>query len=93
MAQTLLVSYDLKSPETSSDYARLIEYIKSFAGYCKPLYSFWFVKTDKSCSEVRDEIKKRIDSNDKVVVVQVTGSHWASVNLTAVDAEWMKNNL
>ena len=89
---TLLISYDLMSPETRKDYKELIDCIKSFP-WAKPLYSVWFIKTDKSCSEVRDELKLRVDSNDKILVIDVTGKPWATYNFPKEVLDWMHSNL
>jgi len=89
---TLLISYDLISPETREDYEELIDYIKSFA-YTKVLYSAWLIKTDESCSEIRDEIKTIIDDNDRLFIVDVTGADWASYNISDNVTSWMKENL
>jgi len=90
---TLLISYDLLSPETRNDYEVLIKYLKSFNFWAKPLLSLWLVKTDKSCDNVRDEIKLRIDSNDKVLIVDVTKRPWATHNISKEILNWMHGNL
>jgi len=91
--KTLLISYDLRVPETSEDYKKLIKYIKSFGTWAKPLYSVWLVKTDKTCATVRDEIEKETDSNDRTLVIEVTGADWATTNVDKEVTDWMKKNL
>lgn len=89
----MLISYDLRVPETSDDYKRLITYIKSFSLWAKPLYSVWFVKTSKTCSQVRDEIKRETDANDRALVIEVTDADWATSNVDTEVTDWMKKNL
>lgn len=91
--KTLLISYDLGVPETSEDYKKLIDYIKSYGTRAKPLYSVWLIKTNKTCSQVRDEIRDKTDSNDKTLVIDVTTADWASRGLGKDVTEWMKKNL
>lgn len=91
--KTLLISYDLGVPETSDDYKTLIAYIKSFGTWAKPLYSVWLIKTDKTCAQVRDELNAKIDTNDKTLVMDVTGVDWASMRVDREVTEWMKKNL
>ena len=91
--KTYLISYDLGVPETSEDYKSLIAYIKSYGTWAKPLYSEWLIRTDKTCAQVRDEIGKQTDSNDKVLVIDVTGTAWASNHLDKEVTDWMKKNL
>lgn len=90
---TLLVSYDLWWPETSKDYETLIKQIKSYSDYKKALESFRFIKTIKNSADVRDELKRYVDKNDKLLVINVTWdgrwSYWLPVDVT----EWMKKNM
>lgn len=87
---TLLISYDLGLPETISDYHILIEYIKSYSYWAKPLQSVWLIRTNKSTAQVRDEIKLRIDNNDKVLVIDITNKPWASFNISKEVTGWMQ---
>ena len=90
---TYLISYDLGIPETTKDYQLLIDYIKSYGTWAKPLYSEWFIKTNKTPAVVRQEISNLIDNNDKVLVINVTGADWSSYNLSEEVTKWMKDNL
>ncbi|HBH46872.1 MAG: hypothetical protein A2445_05655 [Candidatus Jacksonbacteria bacterium RIFOXYC2_FULL_44_29] len=90
---TLLISYDLGLPETYEDYKLLIQYIKSYSSWAKPLQSVWLIKTTKTSAQVRDEIKAKIDSNDKILVVDVTKTGWATFNVSKEVTGWMKENL
>lgn len=85
-----MVSYDLGSPETSEGYARVIEYLRSYNTRSKPLYSLWFIRTAKSCTNVRDELRRITDSNDKVLVMDVTNIDWAIQNIDNETTNWIK---
>lgn len=89
----LLISYDLGVPESSEDYKRVIDHIKSHSTWAKPLYSVWIVKTDKTCATMRNELKALVDSNDKVLVVDVTGDGWGSYNLSKEVTDWMEKHM
>ncbi len=89
----ILISYDLGVPETSEDYKKLIAHIKSYGTWAKPLYSTWFVKTEKTCAQVRDEVKKFLDKNDKLLVMDVTDDNWATYGVDKEVTDWMKKNL
>ena len=90
---TYLISYDLGLPETYDDYKILMQYIKSYSRWAKPLQSVWLIKTDKTVSQVRDEIRDRVDSNDKVLVIDVTNANWGTYHVSKEVTDWMKNNL
>jgi hypothetical protein len=80
-------------PETREDYKRLIDHIKSYGTWAKPLYSVWLVKSSKTASQIRDDLTRYVDSNDKLLVMNVTGTSWASLRLPDAVATWMKANL
>lgn len=67
---TLLVSYDLRAP--GKDYSSLWDHLKSYPGYIKPLESFWIIRTFSTCDKVRDAAKACVDSNDKLIVIDIT---------------------
>jgi hypothetical protein len=90
---TLLISYDLGVPETSDDYKKLIAHIKSYGAWAKPLYSVWFIRTDKTCAQVRDETKKFLDANDKLLVMNVADDDWATKSVDKEVTDWMKKYL
>lgn len=88
-----LISYDLRVPEKSEDYDTLIKYIKSHDSWAKPLYSVWFIRTNKTVSKVRDEIKEKTDANDRTLVIDVTDANWATTGMKPDVSEWMKDNI
>lgn len=87
----LMIGYDLNRP--GQNYTALIKEIKALGSWCHPLESTWVVKTTKSVSQVRDTLKNYVDGNDELLVMDVTGTSWASYNLDQRVAEWLKANL
>lgn len=88
-----LISYDLRVPETSDDYKRLIKRIQSYDYWATPLKSVWFIKTSKSVSQVRDDLNSETDVNDGLLVIDITGSNWGTVGVSTEVTEWMKQNI
>lgn len=91
MNNTILVSYDLIAP--GKDYSRLWEHLRSYSSWTKPLESVWLLKTQRSATEVRDNLKSHIDKNDKLLVIDVTSKAAAWHNLGDKINQWIKNNL
>ena len=90
--KTYLISYDLIKPETLPEYIRLFNTIKSAKFWAKPLRSMWLVKTTLSSAQIRDELRKATDTNDKILVIEVTND-WASYNLPKEITDWMQQGL
>lgn len=89
----LLISYDLGVPETSKDYQNVIKYLKSLGTWAKPLYSVFLVLTNKTVSEVRNQIKDLTDENDKILVLDVKNDSWATARISTDVTSWMNKNI
>ncbi|MDO8183357.1 MAG: hypothetical protein Q7T49_00005 [bacterium] len=87
--KTYLITYDLIRPESSPDYTRLFNYIKSHISWAKPMASTWIIKTDMEAVDIVNQIRTVTDSNDKILVIEVT-SDWASFNNPNDVVEWMR---
>ncbi|NTW30461.1 MAG: hypothetical protein HGA33_04225 [Candidatus Moranbacteria bacterium] len=89
--RALLVCYDLGVPESSEDYQKIADYIDTFPDWCKPLQSQWIVLSDgKSVSDVRNDLMTLTDTNDKILVIDITDDLWASARLKTSVADWLK---
>lgn len=88
--KTIMVNYDLIGPDR--DYPRLFSYLEALGSHTRPLRSMWLVRTFKSVTQVRDELKRFVDANDEVVVMDVTGDSWAT-NFSDTTTAWMKGNM
>ncbi len=72
-----LISYDLDKP--GQDYTSLIKELERLGAF-KILYSEWILQSDASAVQLRDHLKAFIDSNDKLLVVGLTGeAAWTSL--------------
>lgn len=84
-----IVSYDLCSP--GRNYNELYEVIKKYPHWAHITESTWFIKSDSSCVEVRENLSKWMDSNDKIFVAELTGNAaWKNV---ICDDDYLKRNL
>ena len=83
----LLVSYDLRQP--GRDYKPVHDYLRTFE-HCKPLESLWLIDTGESTSVVRDSLRRRMDQNDKVLVIKCEHT-WHGSNLGC--GEWLNSPL
>ncbi len=90
--KSILVAYDLiGTDETSEDYRRLIARIKEYPNWAKVQYSMFIVKTDLTCVQVRDDLDRFLDANDRIFVAELTGAAaWRNVICTD---DWLKTNL
>jgi len=88
---TLLISYDLKTP--GKDYVKLWEHLRSYGNWARPLESVWLLRSSYSTEQVRDSILNYIDKNDKIFIVDVTDRLAAWENLTADVVQWIGSTL
>lgn len=86
---SMIISYDLLKP--GHRYDALIEAIKSYGTWAHITESTWFIKTDQTCSQVRDTLSSAIDNNDLLFVAKLTGAAaWTKV---LCSNDYLKNNL
>ncbi len=88
---TYLVGYDLDKP--GQDYSDLYDFLKSFNNWWHHLDSTWLIESGMTTVEVRNKLKKYIDSNDEILVVNVSGDSWASYGFNERGTNWLKDNI
>lgn len=74
---TYLVSYDLNKP--GKNYDDLYEAIQNASNgvWCKPLRSVYIINSSLSAKAIYDRLTPCLDSNDLVLVIEVTrNSYW-----------------
>ena len=78
-----MICYDLLKP--GKDYEPLIARLKQW-GANKILYSQWVLRTEQNAVQIRDDLKKFIDGNDRLLVSGLTGeAAWTSLISSAED--------
>ncbi|AQR95533.1 hypothetical protein [Clostridium saccharoperbutylacetonicum] len=67
---TYLITYDLN--KSDQNYSCLCESIKSLGFWAHFMDSTWFVDTDYSPEQIRDELLKVMDSNDSLFITKIS---------------------
>lgn len=88
--KTLLVGYDLNK---AKDYPKLHEALKAEPLWWHYLDSTWLVRSNSSCFEMRDKLRSLIDSDDELLVIDVTGDSAGWVGFPDRAGQWIKDNL
>lgn len=88
---TLLIGYDLN--KSGQNYEDLIEQLKAYPNWWHYLDSTWLIRTDDSHTVVRNALKEHIDSNDELLVIDVTGDAAAWTGFAGEAGQWIKDNL
>lgn len=88
---TYLIGYDLNRP--GKDYPQLIEAIKKLSSiWWHHLDSTWIIQSNESAKTIRDTLKKHIDANDELLVVN-SGGEGAWTGFNDSGSNWLKENL
>lgn len=90
--KTYLISYDLKAPRNLNDYTRLINTIKTANYWAKPLESVWLIKSWLLSAQIRDELIKVINKDDKLLVIEIT-DNWAAYGLSKDVVVWLQGGI
>lgn len=86
-----LVSYDLKSAD--KNYDGLHNAIKGLGRkWWHYLDSTWFVVTDSSINQCSEILRREIDGNDLLLILDVTNYTEANGWLPSKAWEWLTNN-
>ena len=88
---TFLIGYDLDTP--GQNYEGLAEQIKSLGAWWHHLDSTWLVKSDLDQVAIRDRLKSVLDSNDELLVVNVSGDAAAWCGFDQRGSKWLRDNL
>lgn len=86
---TLLVGYDLN--KSGKNYDDLIKAIKEEGAWWHHLDSTWLVKSSKTPAGLRDQLKKLIDSDDELLVIDVSGDARAWTGFNDSGSKWLKD--
>lgn len=83
------ISYELRKP--GQNYDALYETIKTAISWCHPMTSHWFILTNQSAQTWVDKLRRVMDENDYIFVVDITGQErqgW----MPKSDWEWLEQN-
>ena len=81
MSKPYLISYDLDKP--GQNYDKLIARLKQH-GAVRVLLSQWVLTTTWTAVQLCDDLRAYTDSNDRILVVQISGD-WAYSNIMAAE--------
>lgn len=84
-----MVSYDLIKRK---NYPELIQALEGF-NYWHCLGSTWIIKSDKTAMALATELLQHIDSDDKLIVVTLTGQGAWTQSFSTQCKDWLQNNL
>lgn len=90
MTQTYIISYDLSNP--GRNYEDLLKRIKSYHSWARLGGSAYVIKTEKTYVEIRDDLMKSLDENDKLFVGTVNAPA-AWIGLAKDVSDWLRDNL
>jgi CRISPR associated protein Cas2 len=92
MKQAYIISYDVAQlSDESETYQKLFKYIKGHRTWAHINKSVWAIKTDKSASEIRDEILEIVPEDSSVFVIR-SGVEAAWSNVLCRN-KWLKDHL
>lgn len=83
------VSYDLN--KAGQNYEGLINEIRTFNGYRKVMKSHWFVCHNGNAAQVYEKLKKHLDKNDHILIMEATKNYHGCLPNEVWD--WLKRHL
>lgn len=90
--KTYLITYNLIFTENGPLSLSLINKIKSYQYWAKPLPNVWLIKTLNDLRTVIDYFRPDLYPGDKILIIEVS-NNWISLNLDPDVVNWMKGGL
>jgi hypothetical protein len=87
---TLLVGYDLNKQK---DYPAIWSALEEMGTWWHHLDSTWLVRTEMTPVQLRNALREHIDSDDELLVIDVTGRSWAGAGFSSRAYDWLKKHL
>lgn len=84
-----IITYDLL--KAGQDYTSIHEYLQSL-DFARPTESTYIIKTEKTLTQLFNDLSYLFDSNDHFFIAELTQSLWVGRTVTEV-FEWLNNNL
>lgn len=69
-----IVSYDLI--KQGQNYECIIKKLEAYSNHWHMQQSVWIVVSDQTATQIRDSLKKCLDSNDKLFVGKLSAAAW-----------------
>lgn len=89
--KSYIVVYQLEN--SSNDYSKISEKLKSYSGWAKPFDRTWLIKTDKSAVEIRNELASSIERRGSIMVIRISEAAWATSRVQTNINDWMHENV
>ena len=89
MKKVYNVSYDLN--KSGKDYKGLHDELKSTSEYFHLLDSTWLLHTSESAHQIWERLKEHVDSNDRILIAQITSNKQGWLSKAAW--EWLDAKL
>lgn len=90
MSNNLHISYDLINP--GQNYPAVIKSIQSLGKWAKIHKSFWYVRSNYTALQALEHIKRALDSNDTLYVVDSTNNDAWMYNVSTEAASFIETN-
>jgi hypothetical protein len=89
VSKVYCVSYDLNSP--GQDYKNLYNELKRSNSWWHYLESTWLINTNETASQFCERLRKHIDKNDGLLIIEVTNNYQGCLSEEAW--KWIRENV
>lgn len=90
MANNLFISYDLYKP--GQNYEAVISEIKTLGNWASIHKSLWYVDSPLTAQEAEQRLWAKMDSNDKLIVIDASHNQAAWNNLPDNVSQFIKDH-
>lgn len=89
--KSYLVTYNLNN--YAKYYSPLSDRLKGFPRWAKIFQRTWIICSSMPVGRIRTILSNVIEDEGRILVVEITNSNWAALNIDDKVVEWMKENI
>lgn len=69
------------------------EHMKGYATWARLNYNLWMVTFEGKSSQLRDRISTAVKKSCDIMVINISGDGWATLNINRNITDWMTENI
>ncbi|MBD5219510.1 MAG: hypothetical protein HDS72_04605 [Bacteroidales bacterium] len=80
-------------PRQSFNSEQFIEHMRDYPHWAQLMTQLWMVSYDGSATQLRDNIASATQKTCEIIIINITGDGWATLNIDRGLTDWMTENV
>lgn len=80
-------------PKEDFDLEKFYTWMKSYPHWARLMEDLWMVSCDGNATQIRDGISQATEKKCDIMVINISGAGWATLNIDRAITDWMTENI